>query len=236
MKELNGEGKFVVIDGNDGSGKGTQTQLLQEYLEHKQIPHESFDFPQYNTFHGQMVGRFLSGEFGSLETVSPYLITYAYAADRQTAAPKILHALQEGKIVVANRYVSSNLAHQSSRLPEDQQDQFIEWNQKFEYKENGIPKEDLLLYLFVPHSKAQELMQNPDRENREYAQGQQIDLVEGDAQYLSNSEKAYLRLSEKYDHWVKLVCVDAAGNMRSREEIHEEIKKILEERGILPVK
>ncbi len=227
------KGKFIVIDGSDGSGKTTQLNLLKNYLDKKNIPVAVFDFPQYKTFHGETVGRFLAGEFGPLDSVSPYLLAYPYALDRLGASPHIKAALAEGKVVLANRYVASNLAHQSGRLPKKDRRSFVDWDIEFEYYLNGLPREDLLIYLYVPSVLARKLMKNKDRGKREYLSGKAKDMVEDNKKYLSDSEEAYLDLLERFDHWIKIDCTNSKGQLLSKEEIHENIKMELVSRNIL---
>jgi len=227
------KGKFIVIDGNDGSGKTTQLNLLKSFLEKQNVPTAVFDFPQYKTFHGETVGRFLAGEFGNLDSVSPYLLAYPYAMDRLGASPHIKAALAEGKIVLANRYVASNLAHQSGRLPKNQRRNFVDWDIEFEYYLNGLPREDLLVYLYVPHKQVKKLMQNKDRGKREYLKGKIKDIAESDTDYITGAEEAYMDLVERFDHWIKITCVDDKGGLLSKEEVHEKIKLELRARNII---
>lgn len=223
LNPLASRGKFIVIDGSDGSGKTTQLNLLKTFLDNKQVPVAVFDFPQYKTFHGETVGRFLTGEFGPLDSISPYLLAYPYALDRLGASPHIKAALNEGKIVLANRYVASNLAHQSGRLPKEKRREFIDWDIEFEYYLNGLPREDFLIYLFVPHVHTQKLLKNKDRGKREYLNGKTKDMVESDVKYLTASEEAYLDLLERFDHWIKIDCTNEKGQLLSKQEIHEKI-------------
>lgn len=227
------KGKFIVIDGNDGSGKTTQLNLLKSFLEKQNIPTAVFDFPQYKTFHGETVGRFLAGEFGDLDSVSPYLLAYPYAMDRLGASPHIKAALAEGKIVLANRYVASNLAHQSGRLPKNQRRDFINWDIEFEYYLNGLPREDFLIYLYVPHKHTKKLMKNKDRGTRAYLNGKVKDIAESDTDYITGAEEAYLDLLERFDHWIKIACVDEKQRLLSKEEVHEKIKLELLSRNII---
>lgn len=227
------KGKFIVIDGNDGSGKTTQLNLLKNYLDHKNVPVAVFDFPQYKTFHGETVGRFLAGEFGKLDSVNPYLLAYPYAMDRLGASPHIKASLNEGKIVLANRYVASNLAHQSGRLPKNERRNFVDWDIEFEYYLNGLPREDLLIYLFVPHVHMKKLLNNKDRKKKEYKNGKTKDIVEADTKYLTDSEEAYLDLLERFDHWIKIDCTNEKGQLLSKQEIHEIIKLELTSRNII---
>lgn len=227
-------GKLIVIDGADGSGKTTQLSLLKDYLSSKKIPVETVDFPRYyDSFYGKMIARFLRGEFGKLLDVNPYLISVIYAADRAMAAPEMYQWLEAGKIILANRYATSNLAHQAFRLPKRKRKEFIDWDLELEYEVNRIPKEDLVIYLYVPNEISLKLLRNKDRLNRAYAKGKQKDIVERDRIYLKNSEEAYLTLVKKFPHWVKIYCVDKNGKMKSKEEIHEMIIKALQKKGII---
>src|SRR3989344_2308491 len=110
------KGKIIVIEGGDGSGKATQSKLLIEYLEKNSIPHAYLDFPNYSSFYGKLVGKFLRGEFGDLDSVSPYLASLTFALDRLSSKDTIENHLKAGKIVVMNRYATSNMAHQGSKI------------------------------------------------------------------------------------------------------------------------
>jgi len=213
------KGKLIVIEGNDGSGKATQVKLLYDYLQERKICVKTIDFPRYNdSFFGKFIGRFLQGEFGKLEEINPYLISIVYAEDRKEARNEIDQWLSEGSIVIANRYVPSNLAHQSGRLPKDKQAAFINWDTELEYTINKLPKEDMIIYLHMPVIMSQKLL---------IAKVEREDMVEKDAVYLKNSEEVYNGLAEQFSHWETIECVDTKGNLRSVEEIHNELKKIM---------
>ena len=218
-------GKLIVIEGNDGSGKATQAKLLYEYLLAQNIPVKTIDFPRYNdSFYGKFIARFLQGEFGKLEEINPYLISIVYAEDREEAKDEMDRWLANGAIVIANRYVSSNFAHQSGRLPKGKRAAFIQWESELEYEINKLPREDLTIYLHVPSTVSQKLLA---------AKKKKKDMVEKDAVYLRNSEEAYTSLAKQFTHWETIECVDGKGKLRSVEAIHGDIKKLLAEKGIV---
>lgn len=227
-------GKLIVIEGSDGSGKSTQLELLRKSLLAQKSRVKTLKFPQYKgTFFGKTIAEFLRGELGELRTINPYLISLVYAMDRAEARDNMYKWLNDGKIIVLDRYVTSNMAHQTGRLPKSKRAKFLKWIDGLEYKVNNVPREHIVIYLYVPYQITQRLMENTDRANRSYAKGKGKDIVEGNLNYLKKSEEAYLYLAKKYPHWVKIDCIDEKGNMRSREAIHVEIKQILAQKGIV---
>jgi dTMP kinase len=225
-------GKLIVIEGIDSSGKTTQLNLLKDFFKKNSIPFKTIDFPRYESFYGVMIARFLRGEFGPLDQVNPYIISVIYALDRKDAKADIEKWLQEGFMVISNRYATSNMAHQAGRLPDNKKADFIVWDEELEYKVNKIPREDIVIFLDMPVKQSQVLMKNDDRV-QSYRQGKKKDMVEKDETYLTNSEKTYKWLFEQFPHWVRVECVDTAGNLLSKPQIHEEIKKILAKKRII---
>ena len=218
------QGKLVVFEGIDGSGKTTQLKLLVDYLKSNSIPYETIDFPRYrDSFHGKTISRYLKGEFGDTDSVSPYLISLAYSLDRVTAKREMNKWLKEGKIIVANRYATSNMAHQAAKLPPKKREDFLKWEYELEYRVNKIPKENLVIYLHVPITIAQELLIK--RGNR--------DTHEKKIEFLTTSQSMYQKLSQKYSHWVKVDGVDKNGVLLPKETIHKSILKKLRENKIL---
>lgn len=225
-------GKLVVIDGTDGSGKGTQTQLLLDYLESEHIQHKYIDFPRYYTsFHGKMVGRYLTGEFGSMESASPYLSSLFYAMDRLTARDELVDWLQEGNLVVANRYTTSSMAFQTARVAEDNQEEFLHWLYEMEYKEHKLPKEDLVIFLYVPVEISQQLIEQ--KAKREYTKGKQKDIHEANVAYQKKVLQLYLDLAKKHKHWEVIECVDGQGKLYPVPVIHSKIIEVLRQREII---
>ncbi len=226
------KGKLIVIDGTDGSGKGTQTELLMKYLDEHQIKNKYIDFPRYYTsFHGQMVGRYLSGEFGNLESSSPYLTSLFYALDRLTARDEIVDWLEEGNTVVANRYTTSSMAFQTARIPKGKREEFLKWLYEMEYKEHKLPKEDVVLFLYVPVEISQKLIEQKNK--REYTKGQKKDINEANVNYQKEVLKLYLELAKKYKHWEVIKCVDARGRLLPIEKVHGKVISALKKHHIV---
>jgi dTMP kinase len=218
-------GKLVVIDGANGSGKSTQVDLLLAYLKEQKIKHDYISFPRYHTsFHGKHVGRFLAGEFGGNTQVNPYLSSLAFALDRLTAKDQMVEWLEDGNVVIADRYVSASMAHQGSKLPVNEQKEFLEWVYDMEYKEHTLPKEDIVLYLYIPTEISQELLRKS---------GRTLDMEDKDSEHNQKSIEMYRTLTKKYKHWMMIECVDRKGRLLTREEVHQKILAVLKKQGIL---
>jgi len=180
----------------------------------------STGFPQYDSWFGKMVGQFLNGELGALEVVDPHFTALLYAGDRFEAKPKIESALNEGKIVLIDRYIGSNLAHQTARVPPEKRDNFRRWIEHLEYNIYDLPREDLILYLRVPPVEAQKLVGR--KSQRTYTNAKQ-DLLEASLRHLQDAAAMYDQLARSAP-WVTIECFDAqAGAMRSVKEIARDV-------------
>ncbi|MBI2196860.1 dTMP kinase [Candidatus Daviesbacteria bacterium] len=210
------KGQLIVIEGIDGSGKTTQIDLLVKALAEKNIPYEVISFPRYgDNIYADLVTRYLEGEFGSLTEVNPYLLALAFAGDRLLAKPEIEKWLSEGKLVLANRYVSANKAHMGAHLSQDQRAEFISWLEELEYQTNRMPREDLTILLSVDPKIGQQNVA-----------GRLSDLHEENIKHLEEANKIYLELSRKEDNWCVIDCMKD-GKMRSVQDIHQELLPIL---------
>lgn len=225
------QGSFIVIEGTDGSGKGTQARLLIDKLKQLKIPSEIIDFPRYEeNEYGKLVGRYLKGEFGGLEDINPFLASLAYAGDRMLAGPEIKLWLEDRKLVITNRYVMSNKAYMAARIKKAKRKEFLNWLDNLEYKVNKIPREDLVIFLYLPSEIGQK---NVDlKAKRSYLGNKKRDIMESNTAYLKEVEKMYLEFAIENKNWVLINCL-AHSKMRSREDIHEEILKILKNKKIL---
>lgn len=217
-------GKFIVIEGTDCSGKDTQAELLTKKLKAMGIQAVHLSFPRYDTPTGKIVGGPYLGkpEIGPSwfpegpVNVDPKIACLLYAADRKYNFPQIETYLNDGYYVIVDRYVSSNMAHQGSKIEnKEERFYFFRWIDKLEYWLLELPKADQTIYLHVPYSVTKELMKERDF----------LDEVEKDDGYLLRSEQTYLELSELY-HWNVIHCVED-GKMRSVEEINVEALKMI---------
>jgi dTMP kinase len=218
------KGKLIVIDGGDGSGKTTQAQILVDYFKKQNVPVKYYDFPRYySSFHGRLVGRFLAGEFGQLDQISPYLASLAYALDRASVKEEMDEWLAKGGVIICNRYVTSSMAHQAARLPEEKRKEFINWLDELEYRQHKMPRPDLVIYLYVPWQIGLQLTAKK-ADKRGYVKG--ADLAEKDIKHRQEAEKMYLYLAKTQKNWIKIDCVKNR-KILPVGEIHEKIKKII---------
>ena len=219
--------KFIVIEGGDGAGKGTQAKLLVDRLS-KETKVSFFDFPQYEkTLAGKLVGRYLKGEFGDPLLLSPYIASLPYALDRVAARDELNKALEEG-VVICNRYIPSNIGHQASKLPEDKRDEFISWLEQMEYGELKLPKPTLVIYLYVPVEISSRLVEKKDA--RAYIGGENAkgakDGHEKNMEYQQKVIDVYTKMSKERIDWKLINCVED-GRLLSIEEIHDKIMGIV---------
>jgi len=226
-------GKLIVLEGIDGSGKRTQLEMLARIFAERGIAYEQISFPNYGGFFGKMAGRFLNGEFGPLETVDPHFSALLYAGDRLESKPAIEAALVSGKVLLADRYIGSNLAHQGARVASEKRAEFLEWLRGLEYRVYGLPVEDLVIYLRVPVGEAHRLI--GEKAARDYTTRRR-DLQEASREHLAAAADVYDQLAHQ-PNWVKIECADsAAGSLRSPAAINEEIASVIGARIQMPTR
>lgn len=218
------KGLFIVLDGNDGSGKATQTKLLGQFLEDKGIACEKVDFPAYEqNFFGAFVGECLAGKHGDFLHMDPKVASTLYALDRLESAPRVRAALEEGRVVIADRYVSSNQIHQGGKI-EDMQERaaFLQWLNKMEFDVLGIPRPDAIIYLRVPVERSLALLSEKRATKNQHVGESGKDMVEEDRQYLERSHETANWLATQESNWHVIVC-EKDGAMRTIEDIGAEI-------------
>ena len=213
-------GKFIVLEGIDGSGKRTQLDMLARAFASRNVPFAQISFPRYDGFFGKLAARYLNGEFGSLEAVDAHFSALLYAGDRLEAKPKIESDLASGKMLLADRYVGSNLAHQGARVPREKRTEFLQWLRHLEYQVYALPAENLVIYLRVPPAEAHRLI--GEKAARNYTKLQR-DIQESNLAHLQATSEVYDHLAQQ-PNWLKIECYDNAANaLRAAESIHQEI-------------
>ena len=215
-------GKLIVIDGTDGSGKATQTKKLIEHLIDEGHNVETLDFPQYyNNYFGHIVGAFLRGDFGDPTKINPYFSSILYAADRFESGKKIHEWLEQGKIVILDRYVSANQIHQGGKIQNDKERKtFLSWLDKIEHGVFGIPRPNLIVYLDVPPKTSQLLIDF--KSSRDYINGDKKDKHESNIGFQIDSHEQSLRLVSQMNSWHRIVC-EENNELLSIEKIHQKV-------------
>jgi len=213
-------GKLIAVEGIDGSGKQTQVRLLAQALESRGHRVLSTGFPQYDSWFGRMVGQFLNGDLGSIDTVDPHFAALLYAGDRFENKGPIVAALDRGEVVLADRYIASNLAHQTARSASDRRAQFRAWIEHLEYGIYGLPKEDLVLYLRITPHHAQSLVAK--KSARTYTDSAH-DILEASVRHLQTASDIYDHLARS-PNWKTIDCVDSpTETLRAPEDIAREV-------------
>ncbi len=218
------KGKIIVIEGTDCSGKETQSVLLEKRLKEKGEKCIHFAFPMYDTPTGKIVGGPYLGNPSigegyfpeGADHVDPHIASLYYAADRKYNMSRILPYLEEGYYVILDRYTTSNLAHQGSKIKnKDERFLMYQWIDKLEYWLLKLPKPDQTIFLHMPYQYSLEL-----KKNRKY-----LDEHERSPEHLKNAEDAYIELSELYN-WKRIECVKD-GKIRDVSDINDEILSYL---------
>lgn len=209
----NKNGKLIVIEGIDGSGKSTQASLFFKKFKKEGYKVKFIKFPRYDNFFGKMVRRYLDGEFGKAGEVSPYLASTLYAFDRWESREKIMGWLKQGYAVVCDRYADSNKIHQAGKLRNKKdKTQLLKWLNVLEYQVLKIPRPDIVFYLDVKVEIALQLIES---------QGKKKDIHESDAEYLRASQTEARWLAKKLG-WVKINCIKN-GKILPPQEIRKKI-------------
>ena len=226
---------LIVLEGLDGAGKSTQVKRLKEYLTSKGVTLRYLHFPRYDSpLYGELIGKYLRGDFGSIEQVHPQIVALLFALDRMDAAATIKEWLAAGDCVLLDRYVYSNIAYQCSKIMmqpqfEENREQLAkelrDWIFDTEYNKYGIPKPDLNLFLNVPiefvDSKLKESRNGDD--DRDYLNGKE-DIHEADIKFQISVREIYLQQTELDANFVKVCCEDANGKMLPPADIFANIK------------
>lgn len=217
-------GKLIIFEGTDGSGKATQTALLCRELERRGIPYKKLDFPRYGEESSALVRLYLSGAFGSHpDDVNAYAAASFFAVDRYASYKQDWGKFYEdGGLVLADRYTTSNAVHQGSKLPPAEQEAYFRWLFDFEYRLLGLPEPDLVIYLDVPVDQTEKNMLHRQADTNTSG-----DIHETNTEYLRACRLAAGTAADRFG-WRRIPCVEN-GVMRSIEDIHKEVYSAVKE-------
>ena len=217
---------LIVLEGLDGAGKSTQVKRLKEYLTERLGALEYIHFPRYDApVYGDLISRFLRGDFGSNEAVHPQLVALLFAEDRHGAAPAMRQALAQGKTVLLDRYVYSNIAYQCAKLPDLQERRKLrDWIFNTEYGIFELPEPDLNLFLDVPIGFVeQSLTHQREGQDRKYLSGAQ-DIHEASIAFQQAVRDMYVGETARDPKFRRIDCSDAQGAMLPPEAIFSKVK------------
>ena len=221
--------KFIVLEGLDGAGKSTQIKLLQDWFKKQNLKFEYLHFPRTDSpFYGEMVAKFLRGDFGKLEDVNPYIVALLYAGDRKDASDFIKEKLESKTYVLVDRYVYSNIAYQCAKLDTKQEQEVLkQWILDFEYNYHKIIKPDISFFLDVPFKFTKNSLEK-DRKgtDRDYLEGKK-DIHEASLQFQLDVKRVYDDLLEIQNDFHRINCISDSNNMLSPNEIFIQLENLL---------
>lgn len=220
---------FIVLEGLDGAGKSTQIAKITEMFRKRGVECEYLHFPRFDApVYGELIARFLRGDLGSVDMVNPYLVALLYAGDRADAAATIRRWQQEGKVVIVDRYVYSNVGYQCAKTTSrDERIALRDWILTTEYEQFSIPRPDLSLFLDVPFSFTErKLTSQREGDDREYLQGGR-DIHEASLDLQRRVREVYLEAAADYDDLRVVDCSTTDGMMATPDTIYERIMEHL---------
>ena len=211
-------GKLIVFEGTDGSGKATQAKLLCETLADRGLSYREIDFPRYGSPFAEPANLYLHGALGNKPgDVNAYAASVLYAVDRFASYQEDWGRFYEaGGIVVANRYTTSNAVHQASKLPADERREFLDWLFDLEYHRMGLPEPDLVLYLDLPTEVSEQMLRR-----REQATATAADIHEQDGDYLRRCRESARQIARDLG-WSVVDCAEG-DHPRTVEDIRQEV-------------
>ena len=221
---------IIVIEGLDGAGKSTQVNLLKEYLQERNKPFKYLHFPRTEgSVFGDLVARFLRGEFGDNNAVNPYLVALIYAEDRQDARNMLLDWLNQGNVVILDRYVYSNIAYQCAKVEDtEEKEKLKKWILDLEFDYYKLPRPNLNVFFDVPFMfTSKKLTESRTGKEREYLQGMR-DIHEEDLDFQKKVREVYLTLANQ-PSFIKIDCSRNETEMLSPAEIFLKLKTYIEE-------
>lgn len=224
-------GRLITIEGGDGSGKATQTQLLAETLQAGGYKVHTISFPNYDSPACGPIKMYLAGDFGKHPNdVNPYAASSLYAVDRFASYRTTWKEWYDaGHVIIADRYTTSNMVHQMVKYEEaSERIRFLDWLEDFEFCKFGLPRPDVVCLLDVPLVVTEALMAKRHHKTG----GTTGDIHEQDHAYLKAVHASYDELVARYG-WKRIACTDSHQSMRSKEAIHEDLMIAIQESHVL---
>lgn len=214
------KGKLIVLEGTDACGKSTQFSRLCEHLSKKGVKFKQLVFPRYENESSALIRMYLDGKFGNKpDDVNAYAASTFFAVDRYASFKQDWQNYYEnGGLILADRYTTSNAIHQASKLTGDDREVFLDWLFDFEYRLLGMPAPDAVFFLDMPIDNVRILLQNRE--------GKTEDIHERDFDYLQNCYNTASLSAEKYA-WNRIKCVKN-GKIRTIEDISHEIASFMD--------
>jgi dTMP kinase len=223
-------GKLIVLDGTDGSGKDTQTDLLLKAAQKRGLSAAIIRFPSHGeTFSGRVIrDEYLTGKLGDLADCHPKLVCYLYAVDRFEQQAALNKLLSSHDLVIATRYVISNIAYQAARIPEADRMDFRQWAETLDYDVMKNPKEDAVVFLSLPVDLATQLIEKRNA-------GKQVarDLHDENKSYQRDVLSEYQTLCSSHDHWYQVDC-ELDGGIRTIDDIAQQLDQLVFEQILIP--
>lgn len=220
------KGVFIVIEGSDGSGKSTQFNLLREFFERQNKKVKTYKFPRYEKPSSHFVTSYLNGHYGDANSLGAHTPSLFYALDRFEAGSEIRKDIEEGNVVLCDRYVGSNMAHQGQKINDEAERRaYFEWVHNLEFSMLGIPKPHVNIVLLMPAEIASKRMEQ--RETRDYTEKQK-DIHEADISHLRRAVATYEELCQLFPESFTPIQGVKNNVPRSIDEIHEEITLTLQ--------
>ena len=216
---------LIAIEGIDGAGKGTQAGRLVSSLRERGLRVDTLQFPRYSaTNFGGAIGDFLNGRFGSLNQVHPQLAAVLYAGDRFESRPLLMQLMEDNDVVVLDRFVGSNLAHQSAKLDGAERTALVDWIENIEYEVFQLPRPALTVLIDMSSQMSRELVSR--KATRDYTD-QEADLQESDLPYLERVRRCYLALAHSRLDWRTIHGLSEDGSLRTIDDVGTEIQTVV---------
>ncbi|MBE0677507.1 MAG: dTMP kinase [Bacteroidales bacterium] len=227
--------KLIVIEGLDGAGKSTQISLLKEWFAERNLQCRYIHFPRTESpWFGELIARFLRGDFGDLGSVDPYLVAMLYAGDRKDASTMIETWLEEKYFVILDRYTYSNIAYQCAKMHSRDEDMRLrEWILRLEFEHFGIPRPDINIFLDVPFRFTEEKLKNSRQgEDRNYLMGSS-DIHESSLDFQQRVREVYIDVAAGDESLQVINCSDSEDEMLKPDDIFQLVMERLKEKNIL---